>query len=90
MEGACANKLGIHMFMTRYAKTQTIARQLGSGRNTIVTKEAIVEAQIREDDKTTAIQFHQPHCPVLRCQTTLGWTFLRQHFLSIDSDCKQV
>ena len=44
---------GIHKFLTRYAKTRTIARQPGSGRKTIVTEEikAVVEALMIVDDE---------------------------------------
>ena len=64
----------------------TIARQAGSGRKTIITEEVqrIVEEQMRRDDETSASQLHVLLISmgyqinlrtVLRCRTSLGWTF---------------
>ena len=66
--------------------TGTIARQPGSGRETLITAEvkAVVEEQMRRDDETTASQLHVLLVSlgyrlnlrtVLRCRTALGWTF---------------
>ena len=64
----------------------TIARQAGSGRRTVITDEIrrIVEEQMRRDDETTASQLHVLLTgmgytlnlrTILRCRTSLGWTF---------------
>ena len=64
----------------------TIARQAGSGRRTVITEEIrkIVEEQMRRDDETTASQLHVLLTSlgyalnlrtILRCRTSLGWTF---------------
>ena len=85
-EGVRASRRGILKFLTRYKNTQTIARQPGSGRKTIITEDIqhIVEERMREDDETTAMQLHQlltshgynlSRRTVLRCRTGLGWTF---------------
>ena len=85
-EGMSASRKGIANFLKRYRSTGTIARRPGSGRPTKVTAEvkAIVEEQMRVDDETTAYQLHQLLTSkgyglslrtILRCRTTLGWTF---------------
>ena len=64
----------------------TITRQGGSGRRTVITEEIrkIVEEQMRRDDETTASQLHVLLTSlgyalnlrtILRCRTSLGWTF---------------
>ena len=64
----------------------TIARAAGSGRRSVITDEvkAVVEQQMRRDDETTASQLHVmlTHMgytislrTILRCRTSLGWTF---------------
>ena len=84
-EGMSASRKGIANFLKRYHDTGTIARRSGSERPTKITAEvnAIVE-QMRADDETTAYQLHQLLTSkvyglslrtILRCRTTLGWTF---------------
>ncbi len=85
-EGMVASRRGIDKFLTRYRDTGTIARKPGSGRPSKITAEIkeIVEAQMRADDETTAVQLHQllkskgyniSLRTILRCRTSLGWTF---------------
>ena len=84
-EGLRASRRGI-LFLTRYEMTESLARQPGSGRKTIITEEirTIVEGQMQADDTSTATQLHQLLIhhghnvslrTVLRCRTALGWTF---------------
>ena len=69
-----------------YHDTLSIGRRPGSGRPSKITAEikAIVEAQMRVDDETTAFQLHRLLTEkgysitirtILRCRTALGWTF---------------
>ena len=85
-EGVRASRRGIQKFLTRYERTESLARQPGSGRRTLITQDiqGIVEGQMRSDDETTATQLHQLLISrgrdislrtVLRCRTALGWTF---------------
>ena len=54
------SRLGINKFIKLYETTCFVARQPGSGRPSKVTTEIkeLVEAQIRLDDETTALQIH--------------------------------
>lgn len=85
-EGLSGSRRGIDKFLKRFLETGSIARQPGQGRPSKITTEIkeIVEAQMRLDDETTAIQLHQllisrgyniSKRTVLRCRTSLGWTF---------------
>ena len=64
----------------------TLARRPGSGRKSVITDEVrrVVEEQMRQDDETTASQLHVHLTSlgytlslrtILRCRTSLGWTF---------------
>ena len=64
----------------------TIARIPGSGRRSVVNDDVkrVVEEQMRLDDETTASQLHviltrlgyaMSLRTILRCRTSLGWTF---------------
>ena len=64
----------------------TLARRPGSGRKSVITDEVrrVVEEQMRRDDETTASQLHVHLTSlgytlslqtILRCRTSLGWTF---------------
>ena len=85
-EGLEATRQGIDKFLKRYDKTHSLARARGSGRPSKVTPtvEAIVEAQMRADDETTAVEL----CKILhekghdlslstirRSRASLGWPF---------------
>ena len=85
-EGLSASRRGIDKFLKRFLETGSIARQPGQGGPSKITTEIkeIVEAQMRLDDESTAIQLHQllisrgyniSKRTVLRCRTSLGWTF---------------
>ena len=85
-EGMIVSRRGVLKFLKRYIVTGTIARQPGSGRPSLVTEEIkqIVEVQLRLDDETTAYQLHTllnlqgfplSLRTILRCRTSLGWTF---------------
>ena len=60
-EGLEATRQGIDKFLKRYDMTHSLARARGSGRPSKVTPavEAIVEAQMRADDKTTVAQLRK-------------------------------
>ena len=81
-----ASRVGIAKFLKRYEETGGITRLPGSGRPSKITAEikAMVEERMREDDETSAIQLHAMLVArgygiclrtVLRCRTSLGWTF---------------
>ena len=85
-EGLKASKWGIAKFIARFKADGVLTRRLGSGRLSKVTAEvkAIVEAQMRQDDETTAFQLHKllvekgyniSRRTILRCRRDLGWTF---------------
>ena len=72
--------------VTRFEETGTIGRREGSSRPTKITPavKAVVDAQMRLDDETTAIQlyallqlkgFNISLATILRARTALGWTF---------------
>ena len=66
-----------------YEQTGAISRKPGSGRPSKVTREIklIVKEKMNKDDETTAYQLHSLlvskgyELSILRCRTTLGWTF---------------
>ena len=73
-------------FLKKYRETGSIVRRPGSWRPSKVMREVkrLVEQQMRLNDKTTVYQLHEllkTHgisislCTVLRCRTSLGWTF---------------
>ena len=85
-EKLSASKRRIAKFLKKYRETGSIARRSGSGRPSKVTAavKLLVKEQMRKDDETTAHQLHAllrskgftlSLCTVLRCRTSLGWTF---------------
>ena len=81
-----ASRVGIAKFINRYEETGCITRLPGSGRPSKITAEvkAVVDERMHEDDETTACQLHALLVArgyeislrtVLRCRTSLGWTF---------------
>ena len=85
-EGITAGRRGITKFLVNYRASGSIARKPGSGRPTKVTAEvrAYVEEAMRKDDETTAKElqyqlstrgYHLSKNTILRCRTSLGWTF---------------
>ena len=75
----------------------TIARNPGSGRPSKITAEVkrIVDEKMEEDDETTAVQLHQLLInkgfnislrTVLRCRSSLGWTFRGSSYYQLIRD----
>ena len=100
-EGMRASRRGIAKFLKKYALTGTIARKPGSGRPSKVTQDIkdIVEEQMRNDDETTAHQLHVllnskgyalSLRTILRCRTTLGWTFRGSSYCQLIRDANKV
>ncbi len=98
-EKLSASRVGIAKFLKKYKETGCIARTAGSGRPSKITEEikALADAKMREDDKKTAYQLHALLVEhdyqislrtILRCRTSLGWTFLRQCLRSVDQSPK--
>lgn len=85
-EGIVVSRRGVAKFLSRVRATGLTARRAGSGRPTKLTAEVkeIIEAAMRNDDETTAVQLHallvsKGHnlslTTILRCRKALGWTF---------------
>ena len=85
-EGVEVSRVGVAKFLAKFKETGCISRTPGSGRPLKLTGEikTVVDEKKREDDETTAFQFHELLVAsgfkislrtVLRCQTSLGWTF---------------
>ena len=85
-EGIRISRVSIWKFISRYKKTGCVARMEGSGRPAKISPEvmALVEEQMRANDKTTAFQLHKmlnergidvSIWTILRCRRSLGWTF---------------
>lgn len=85
-EGVSVSRVAIWKFLAKYKRTGTIARQEGSGRKSLLTRQilAIVEEQMLKDDETTAHQLHKillekginvSQRSILRWRKRLGWTF---------------
>ena len=92
---------GIAKFLKKYQETGCVARRPGSGPPSKVTAEmkAFVEAKMREDDETTAHQLHVllqqrgfdiSLRTVLRCRTSLGWTFRGSAYCQLIRDANKV
>ena len=78
---------------------QTIVRQPGSGRPSLVTEEVkrIVEHQMRLDDETTELHallqgkgFPLLLRTVLRCHSSLGWTFRGSSYCHLIREANKV
>ena len=93
-EGLHASRVGVAKFLKKFQQTGSIARRPGSGRPSKITTEikALVEQKMRSDDKTTAVQLHailREHGynislrTILRCRTSLGWTFRRSKYCQL-------
>ena len=85
-EGIKVCRFGVHKFLVTYRETGSVERRPGSGRLSKVTTHVkeLVEEQMQKDDETTAYQLHHllvenriqiSFKTILRCRTTLGWTF---------------
>ena len=59
-EGLQTSRVGVAKFIAKFNATGLVSRKPGSGIPSKITAEikAIVEAQMREDDETTAYQLH--------------------------------
>ena len=99
-ENLQCSRVGVHKFLVKYQETGSIARRVGSGRQTKVTAEIkqIVEEQMRKDDETTAYQLHRLLTEkgysislrtVLRCRTKLGWTFRGSAYCQLIRDANK-
>ena len=85
-ENIQVSQISVYKFLRSYSETASIARKPGSGRPSKITQEIkqIAEAQMQEDDKTSAMQLHAllkskdiniSRRTILRCRSFLGWTF---------------
>ncbi len=80
--------VGIAKLLKHYKENSSIAKKPGSGRASKITAELkkVVEEQMQFNDKMITYQLHQLLVSkgfnislrmVLRCHTSLGWTFHR-------------
>ena len=100
-DGITVSRFGVAKFLKVYQSTGSIERRPGSGRLSSVTwriKE-MVEQRMQEDDESTATQLHQMLLEhdivislrtVLRCRTTLGWTFRGSAYCQLIRDANKV
>ena len=97
-ESLSVSRQGVLKF---HISRRTIARKPGSGTPSLVTMEVkhIVEEQMRLDDETTAYQLHallhQKGFPlslrtILRCRSSLGWTFRGSAYCQLIRDVNKV
>ena len=99
-ENLCCSRVGVAKFLKHYEETGGIGRQPGSGRPSKITAEIkeIVNEQMRRDDETTAYQLHRMLSErgyaislrtILRCRTTLGWTFRGSAYCQLIRDANK-
>jgi transposase len=100
-DGITVSRFGVAKFLKVYQSTGSIERRSGSGRLSSVTwriKE-LVEQRMQEDDESTATQLHQMLLEqdmvislrtVLRCRTSLGWTFRGSAYCQLIRDANKV
>ena len=99
-EGIPCSREGIRKVLKKYVHTNSIARTPGSGRPTKLTTQIrrIVEEQMRADDETTAMQLYRllrdqqffiAKSTVLRCRTSLGWTFRGSAYCQLIRDANR-
>lgn len=85
-EGIQVSHFGVHKFLIMYQETGSVERRPGSGCMSKVSNRVreLVDEQMQRDDESMAYQLHQMLIEngvvislhtILRCQTTLGWTF---------------
>ena len=100
-EGILVSRRGIAKFLKRYSSTGSICRLPGSGRKTKITEDVkrIVDQQMSVDDETTATQLHVLLTnfgyrlslrTILRCRTTLGWTFRGSAYCQLIREANKV
>ena len=86
--------------MKHYKETSSIGRQPGSARPSKITAEIkdIINEQMRRDDETTVYQLHRMLSErgyaislrtILRCRTTLGWTFRGSAYCQLIRDANK-
>ena len=86
--------------MKHYNESGRIGRRPGSGRPSKITTEIkqIVDEQMRRDDETTAFQLHRMLTErghvislrtILRCRTTLSWTFCGSAYCQLIRDANK-
>lgn len=94
-------RVGVAKFLKKYEETGSIGRRPGSGRPTKVTAEvkAIVDQKMKQDDETTATQLHALLTSrgynislrtILRCRSTLGWTFRGSAYCQLIRDANKI
>ena len=100
-EELSVSKSGVYYVIRKHAETGSIARRAGSGRRSKITEEVkrMVEAQMVQDDETTATQLcsmlqRSGHAlslrTVLRCRVKLGWTFRGSAYCQLIRDANKV
>ena len=100
-EGIVVSRRGVAKFLKHYSATGSICRRQGSGRKTKITEDIkrIVDQQMTVDDKTTATQLHVLLTnfgyrlslrTILRCRTTLGWTFRGSAYCQLIREANKV
>ena len=100
-EGIKVCRYGVYKFLVTYRETGSVQRQSGSGRlsKTTMQVKELVEEQMQKDDETTAYQLHHLLVEngieislktVLRCRTTLGWTFRGSAYCQLIREANKV
>ena len=100
-EGIKVSRFGVHKFLLTYRETGSVQRRPGSGRLSKVTMQVkeLVEEQMQKDNETTAYQLHHLLVEngieillktVLRCRTTLGWTFRGSAYCQLIREANKV
>ena len=100
-ENLNCSRVGIYKFLKKYEVTGSIGRRVGSGRPSKITAEIkqIVEEQMRADDETTVYQLHRLLTEkgysislrtILRCRTSLGWTFRGSAYYQLIREANKV
>jgi len=100
-EQLCCTRVGVAKFLKKFEETGSLSRRSGSGRPAKTTAEIkdIVEQQMQRDDETTAVQLHHLLSSrgysislrsILRCRTSLGWTFRGSAYCQLIRDANKV
>ena len=99
-EGLVTSRRGVYKMLKRFEETGTIRRIEGSGRPSKITSEVktIVDAQMRLDDETTAVQLYAlllekgyniSLSTILRARSALGWTFRGSAYCQLIRDANK-
>ena len=100
-ENLNCSRVGIYKFLKKYEATGSIRRRVGSGRPLKITAEIkqIVEEQMRADNEASAYQLHRLLTEkgysislrmILRCRTSLGWTFRGSAYCQLIQEANKV